>query len=82
MSSMVSRGRARTVFELVGERSRKNVAVQPLLGCLDRTLEAVTLPALGIEEHNPGRLHEQNAQVAFAAFGYHAAGLTRPHNNN
>ena len=58
-------GRARTVFELVGEYSRKNVAVQSLLGCLDPTFEAVTPPALGIEEHNQGRLHEQNAQVAF-----------------
>jgi hypothetical protein len=30
----------------------------------------VTLPALRLDQHDPGRLHEQDAQVAIAALGY------------
>src|ERR1700684_1128016 len=56
--------------ELVGERDRQNVAVQTLLGCLDPGLEPVALPALRLDQHNPCRLHEQNAQVAIAPFRY------------
>src|SRR6516164_5508248 len=56
--------------ELVGERDRKHVAVQPLLGRLDPTLKPMTLPALWLDQHHPGSLHEQNAQIAIAALGY------------
>ena len=55
------------------------MAGQPLLGCSDPTLAAVTLPALRLDENNSGCLREQNAQVAIAAVGHLAAGLTRPH---
>ena len=30
----------------------------------------MALPALGFDQHDPGRLHEQDAQVAIAALGY------------
>src|ERR1700674_2797562 len=56
--------------ELVGERDRQHVAVQPLFGRLDPGLEPVSLPALGLDQHNPGRLYEQNAQVAIATPRY------------
>jgi hypothetical protein len=55
------------------------VAGQPLLGCPDPTLAAVTLPALRLDENDAGCLREQNVQVAIVAVGYLAAGLTRPH---
>jgi hypothetical protein len=51
------------------ERNCKNVAVQSLFGRLDPALEAVTLPTLGLDEHDPGCLDEQNPQVAIAALG-------------
>ena len=54
--------------------------MQPLLGCPDPMLAAVTLLVLGIDENDAGCLCEQNAQVAIAAVGHLAAGLTRPHN--
>src|SRR5271167_1699712 len=54
--------------QLVGERDRKHVAVQSLLGCLDPVLEAMALPALRLNQHDPRGLHEQNAQIAIAAF--------------
>src|SRR5262244_4327943 len=44
--------------------------MQPLLGCLEPRLEAMALPALGLDQHNPCRLHEQDPQVAIAALGY------------
>src|SRR5215467_10956491 len=53
--------------ELVGERDGKHVAMQPLLGRLDPTLKPMTLPALWLDQHHPGSLHEQNAQIAIAA---------------
>jgi len=52
------------------------VAGQPLLGCPDPTLAAVT-PSFELNENGPGRLREQSAQVAIAAIGYLAARLTR-----
>lgn len=55
------------------------MAGQPLLGCPDPTLATVTLPALRLDENNSGCLREQNAQVAIAAVGHLAAGLTPPH---
>src|SRR6516164_4946180 len=56
--------------ELVGERDRQHVVVQPLLGGFDPGFETVALPALRLDQHHPSRLHEQNAQVAIAALGY------------
>ena len=56
--------------QLVGERNCQHVAVQPLLGGFDPGLEPVALPALRLDQHDPCRLHEQDAQVAIAAFGY------------
>jgi hypothetical protein len=41
---------------------------QPLLG----RLEPAALPAPGLDQHNPCRLHEQDTQVAIAALGYFA----------
>src|SRR6516225_9388386 len=46
--------------EPVGERDGQHVAVQPLLGRLDPTLKPMTLPALWLDQHHPGSLHEQN----------------------
>src|SRR4249920_4129493 len=56
--------------ELVGERDRQHVVVQPLLGGFDPRLEPVTFPALRPDQYDPGRLHEQDAQIAIAAPGY------------
>src|SRR5215471_5667525 len=56
--------------ELVGERNSEDVVMQPLLGRLEPRLEAVVLPALGLDQDNPCRLHEQDPQVAIAALGY------------
>src|SRR6476619_3214475 len=44
--------------------------MQPFLGCLDPGLEPMALPDLRLDQHDPSRLHEQNPQVAIAAFGY------------
>ena len=56
--------------QLVGERNCQHVAVQSLLGGFDPGLEAMALPALGLDQHDPCRLHEQDTQVAIAAFRY------------
>src|SRR5215469_7661301 len=56
--------------EPVGERNSEAVVMQPLLGRLEPRLEAVVLPALGLDQDNPCRLHEQDPQVAIAALGY------------
>src|SRR6516162_2654366 len=44
--------------------------MQPLFGRFDPTLKPMTLPALRFDQHHPGSLHEQNAQIAIAALGY------------
>jgi hypothetical protein len=44
--------------ELVGERDRQHVVVEPLGGRLDPGLEAVALPAGGPQQHDTGGLHE------------------------
>jgi hypothetical protein len=44
--------------------------MEPPLGGVDPGLEPVVLPALWPDQHHPGRLHEQNPQVAIAALGY------------
>src|SRR5215468_1712629 len=56
--------------ELVGERNREDVVMQPLLGCLEPRFEAVPVPALRLDQYDPGGLNEQNAQVAIAALRY------------
>src|SRR6266567_1467486 len=56
--------------QLVGKRDREDVVVQPLLGRLEPGLEPVALPALGLDQHNPRRLDEQDAQVAIATLRY------------
>src|SRR6266567_1436740 len=50
--------------ELVGERDRQHVAVQSFLGGFDPRFEAIALPALDPDQHDPRGLHEQRAQVA------------------
>src|ERR1700681_4068154 len=55
--------------KLVGERDRQHVVVQPPLGGFDPRFEPVTFPVLYPDQHNPCRLHKQNAQVAIAAPG-------------
>jgi hypothetical protein len=58
--------------KLVGERDRQHVVVQPPLGCFDPGFEPATFPVLYPDQHNPCRLHEQNAQVAIAVPRYFA----------
>src|ERR1700681_2473720 len=55
--------------KLVSERDRQHVVVQTPLGGFDPGFEPVTFPVLYPDQHNPCRLHEQNAQVAIAAPG-------------
>src|SRR6266404_651164 len=64
--------------QLIGQRNREHVAVQSLSGCLDPGLEPVALPALGIAQHNPRRLNEQDAQVAIATLRYLAEDCAVP----
>ena len=52
------------------QRDRQNIAVQPLLGGVDPGFEAVALPALRLNQHDPCRLYEQDPQVAIATPGY------------
>src|SRR5215471_3082089 len=56
--------------ELVGERDRQHVVVQQRLGGFDPGFEPVAFPALWPNQHHPGRLYEQYAQVTITAFGY------------
>jgi hypothetical protein len=44
--------------------------VLSLLGRLDAALEPMTLPALRFDQHHPGSLYEQNAQIAVATLRY------------
>ena len=55
--------------ELVSERDGKDVAVQSLLRCFDPGLEPIALPMLwpDLDQHDPGRLDEQGAQIAIAS---------------
>src|ERR1700731_1886702 len=53
--------------KLVGERDRQHVVMQPPLGGFNPGFEPVTFPVLYPDQHNPCRLHEQNAQVAISA---------------
>src|SRR5947209_2075910 len=60
----------RDAGQLVGERDGEHVVVQPLLGRLEPGLEPVALPALGLDQYDPRRLDEQDAQVAIATLRY------------
>src|SRR5262245_36364137 len=44
--------------------------MQPLLGGFDPGFKPVAFPALRPDQHHPGRLYEQDAQVTIAALGY------------
>jgi Phage capsid family len=58
--------------ELVGERNRQHVVVQSLLCRFDPRFESIALPMLWpeLDQHDPGRLHKQDAQVAIATLRY------------
>lgn len=53
--------------KLIGECDCEHVVVQPPFGGFDPGFEPVTFPVLYPDQHNPCRLHGQNAQVAIAA---------------
>ena len=55
--------------ELVGKRNRQHVVVEAFLGRLDPGPEPIALPVLwpDPDQHDPGRLNEQDAQIAIAA---------------
>jgi hypothetical protein len=61
--------------ELVGERDRQNVGVQALLGGFDPGFEPITFQVLYPDQHNPCRLHKQNAQVVIAALAHRVISL-------
>ena len=50
--------------------SRQHIVMKPLHDRLDPGLEPMALPDLQLDQHNPCRLHEKDAQVAVAAFRY------------
>src|SRR2546430_17243633 len=56
--------------QLVGERDRQHVVMQPPLGRFDPRFEPVAFPTLRLHQHDPGCLDEQDAQVAIAPFRY------------
>src|SRR3984893_12866207 len=60
--------------ELVGERNRQHVVVEALLCGLDPRLEPIAVPMLrpDLDQHDPGGLNEQSAQIAIAALRYAA----------
>src|SRR6266702_8936165 len=49
------------------DNTARHVVVQSFLGGFDPRFEAIALPTLYLDQHNPRGLHEQNAQVAIAA---------------
>src|SRR6516162_6604719 len=58
---------------LLASADSEHVVVQSLLRRLDPRLEPIALPLLGeLDQHDPGRLNEQDAQIAIAAPGYAA----------
>src|SRR5262249_36548726 len=68
--STMSKDAPSNASELVGERDGEDVVMQPLLSRFEPRLEAVALPALGLDQYDPCRLHEQDPQVAIATFRY------------
>src|SRR5262249_34065837 len=75
---IMSKNAPRDAGQLVGERDGKHVMVQPLLGRLEPGLEPVALPDLGLDQHNPRRLDEQDPQVAIATLRYLAEDRAMP----
>ena len=63
--------------ELVGERDRQDVVVQPLRRRRDPGLEAMALPSSGPEQHDAGSLDEQRAQVTITSSGWLAIAVVR-----
>src|SRR5215475_8160636 len=61
--------RPRDAGELVGQRNGEHIVVESLLRRLDPRFESIMLPLLWTEldQNDPGRLNEQNAQIAIAA---------------
>ena len=55
--------------QLVGERRRQNVRMQPLRGANEPSPEAVLRPARRPQQNDPGCLHEEHTQVTVAALG-------------
>src|SRR5207249_2745585 len=55
--------------ELVGERNRQHVVVEALSCGLDPRLEPIAVPMLrtDLDQHDPGSLNKQTAQIAIAA---------------
>src|SRR5262245_4349763 len=60
--------------ELVRERNRQHVVMQPLSCGLDPRLEPIAVPMLwpDLDQHDPGGLNEQTAQITIAALRYAA----------
>src|SRR5262245_23506298 len=60
--------------KLVCKRDRQHVVVQALFRCLDPAFEPKALPTLwpNLDQHDPGCLNEQCAQIAIAALRYAA----------
>ena len=56
--------------QFIGERDRQHIAVQPLFGGFNPGFEPMTLPTLRLDQHHPGRLHEQDPQIAVTPLGY------------
>src|SRR5262249_15492202 len=56
--------------ELIGERDGKDVVMQSLLCRFDPRLKAIAFPMVRphLDQHLPGRLDDQGAQIAIAPF--------------
>ena len=63
------KNRPRNARKLVGQRNGKHVVVQSLPRRLDPGFEPIAFPLLGpeLDQHDPGRLNEESAQIAIAA---------------
>jgi hypothetical protein len=59
--------------QLIGQRNRQHIAVQPLFGGFNPGLEPVALPALRLDQHHPRRLYEQDPQIAILGPSRHDA---------
>src|SRR6516164_7370526 len=59
--------RPRDARELVGQRNGEHIVVQSLLRRFNPRFEPVALPLRWPDQHDPGRLNEQGAQIAIAA---------------
>jgi hypothetical protein len=60
--------------KLVSERDCQHLVMRPLLGSLDPRFEPMARP----DQHDPCRLHEEDAQGSIAALGYLAEDLRSP----